>query len=301
MAINGLNFDALREKDMLLQSPQPPPPLRPSERHLAQIESNMISPFVLAKGGTTPAVKGGDEVKNNATPAVKCGGQVKSKSTSPQRSSVRSPARQRPPKARAATSSSLWLLVAFGLVEPEGHKAPAMVSSGHSSVYEQRKAKKQAAVDKQKAREEEFHWLFWLPYLLCGGLFVEFFSPVILWGMSPNPRLHYERIKSKARKAWMLCAPRSGWLRAGLHYLRTGDEYSPPVRTPVHETSDTQKVPLYSYSVFLHCGGKNSAGRESVTLTVDDGCFLRDLTDLALIKGIPGDMGRGVDKLARTA
>ena len=94
MAINGLNFDALREKDMLLQSPQPPPPLRRSERHLAQIESNMISPFVLAKGGTTPAVKGGDEVKNNATPAVKCGGQVKSKTTSPQRSSVRSPARQ---------------------------------------------------------------------------------------------------------------------------------------------------------------------------------------------------------------
>ena len=109
------------------------------------------------------------------------------------------------------------------------------------------------------------------------------------------------RGRSGVIKAWMLCAPRSGWLRAGLHYLRTGDEYSPPVRTPVHETSDTQKVPLYSSSVFLHCGGKNSAGRESVTLTVDDGCFLRDLTDLALIKGIPGDMGRGVDKLARTA
>ena len=62
MAINGLNFDALREKsvkDMLLQPPQPPPPLRRSERHLAQIGSNMISPFVLAKGGTTPPSKAG--------------------------------------------------------------------------------------------------------------------------------------------------------------------------------------------------------------------------------------------------
>ena len=42
MAINGLNFDALREKDMLLQSPQPPPPLRRSERHLAQIPEPTI-------------------------------------------------------------------------------------------------------------------------------------------------------------------------------------------------------------------------------------------------------------------
>ena len=43
MAINGLNFDALREKDMLLQSPQPPPPLRRSERHLAQIPEPTIA------------------------------------------------------------------------------------------------------------------------------------------------------------------------------------------------------------------------------------------------------------------